>query len=185
MTATRAMTLGAALVLLGLLPVRADAQSRGHGHAVHHHARGSRVVVFAPFLPLVAYPAPPVYYPPPTVYYQPAPAYAYAPPAYASAPPAYAAPPPAVSAPPPPPEPLQREVVYATGRYVLRGDGLSTPYTWVWIPNPPSAPPGAPSGSIELERPIYSWRDADGVSHWTDRLSTVPPEHRANARREP
>jgi len=82
--------------------------------------------------------------------------------------------------------PPQREVVFPTGRYVLRGDGMNVPYTWVWIPNPPTAPPGgAPSSSIAGERTVYAWTDANGVTTWTDRLSKVPPEHRANARREP
>ena len=33
-------------------------------------------------------------------------------------------------------------VQFATGRYELRGDGVSTPYRWVWIPNPLAPPPG-------------------------------------------
>lgn len=33
--------------------------------------------------------------------------------------------------------------VSAQGRYVLRGDGITTAYQWVWIPNPPSTPPAA------------------------------------------
>ena len=32
---------------------------------------------------------------------------------------------------------------YPHGRYELRGDGVSTAYQWVWIPNPPP-PPAAP-----------------------------------------
>lgn len=32
-------------------------------------------------------------------------------------------------------------VIYPTGRYELRGDGITTPYQWVWIPNPPPPPP--------------------------------------------
>jgi hypothetical protein len=36
---------------------------------------------------------------------------------------------------------VQREVVYPHGRYVLQGDGVNSPYQWVWIPNPPSEPP--------------------------------------------
>ena len=30
---------------------------------------------------------------------------------------------------------------YSHGRYELRGDGIQTPYQWVWIPNPPPPPP--------------------------------------------
>jgi len=33
------------------------------------------------------------------------------------------------------------EVVHPHGKYVLTGDGVTTPYRWVWIPNPPPAPP--------------------------------------------
>src|SRR5262245_59025954 len=29
------------------------------------------------------------------------------------------------------------------GRYELRGDGVTTPYVWAWIPNPPPPPPPA------------------------------------------
>ena len=69
---------------------------------------------------------------PATVYATP-PAYA---PAYSAAPayPVAAARPPAV----------RREVVYAHGRYVLLGDGATTPYQWVWVPNPPAGAPPAP-----------------------------------------
>jgi hypothetical protein len=89
--------------------------------------------------------AAPAYYPP---YYYPAPAY-YPPPAYAPtpayrAPLAYAAPTPAHYSPAPRPAytpPMKTEVVYAHGRYVLRGDGVSVAYRWVWVPNPPPPPP--------------------------------------------
>src|SRR6266699_556761 len=52
--------------------------------------------------------------------------------------------------------PVQPRVVqYPHGRYALQGDGITTAYQWVWIPNPPSAPP-AP-----LPAPSQSWgRDA-------------------------
>src|SRR5207237_2109553 len=90
--------------------------------------------------------------PPPVVYASPA--------AYGPGP-AYAAPPAPTSAPPQEIEPLQREVVFPSGRYVLRGDGINTPYTWVWIPNPPtSLPPGTPSSSRNVERSAYTWTDA-------------------------
>jgi outer membrane lipoprotein SlyB len=36
-------------------------------------------------------------------------------------------------------------VVYPTGRYELRGDGITTPYQWVWIPTPPPPPPPPPA----------------------------------------
>lgn len=63
------------------------------------------------------------YAPPPTVIYQQA-----APPAYAAAPPA----------------PVQREVVYAHGKYLLYGDGVTQAWQWVWIPNAPAGPPPPP-----------------------------------------
>ena len=36
---------------------------------------------------------------------------------------------------------LDHDVVFPEGRYVLQGDGIDVPYRWVWIPNPPTAPP--------------------------------------------
>lgn len=39
---------------------------------------------------------------------------------------------------------IEREVVFAEGRYVLLGDGVATPFRWVWVPNPPAAPPSEP-----------------------------------------
>jgi hypothetical protein len=49
--------------------------------------------------------------------------------------------PPPVVSPPPAPAVVQ----YAGGRYELRGDGVSAPYRWDWIPAAASAP--APPGS--------------------------------------
>jgi hypothetical protein len=170
---------------------------RGGGHGFHgggrgfHHFHnrpfGSRLIVVSPFVPFGFYSAPPFDYSSPMAYSAPPPVAYAAPPAYGPSP-AYAAPPPPAYAPPlsQDVEPIQREVVFPTGRYVLRGDGVNVPYTWVWIPNPPTAPPGgAPSSSMAGERTVYAWTDANGVTTWTDRLSKVPPEHRANARREP
>jgi hypothetical protein len=37
---------------------------------------------------------------------------------------------------------VQRDVCYSTGCYHLQGDGVSVPYSWVWVP---AAPPGPPS----------------------------------------
>jgi len=36
--------------------------------------------------------------------------------------------------------PVQREVVYPSGKYVLYGDGVNQAYQWVWIPAPVSPP---------------------------------------------
>src|SRR5206468_140820 len=57
------------------------------------------------------------------------------------------------------------------------------PFGFYSAPPPPS--PATPSGAIEKARPIYAWTDTNGVTTWTDRVSKVPPEHRASARREP
>jgi hypothetical protein len=81
-------------------------------------------------------------------------------------------------------------VEYSTGRYELRGDGLSMPYKWVWIPNPPSAPPAAPPGGASFSAApssarrdrLYRWTDTQGVLHVTDRWEAVPPEYRAQAK---
>src|SRR6267378_7565855 len=130
---------------------------RGFGH-FQHRPFGPRLIVVAPFSPFGFYSTSPFAYSSPGVDYGPPPvAYAAPPPAYDPSPaygppPAYAAPSPPAYAPPlsQDVQPIQREVVFPTGRYVLRGDGVNVPYTWVWIPNPPTAPPGgAPSSSID------------------------------------
>ena len=75
------------------------------------------------YYPPVGYAPPPdAYYPPPAYYAQPAAQVAY----------------------PAPAPPVQNEVVYPHGRYVLRGDGVTSSYQWVWIANPAAAPSGAP-----------------------------------------
>jgi hypothetical protein len=106
------------------------------------------------------------------------PAY-YAPPAYAEPPVAYLppAPPPAPAAPPSPPE---REVVeHSDGRYQLRGDGITVPHRWVWIPHPPPPPASKPKPDVRL----YGWTDEQGVIHITDRLDRIPERYRAQAQR--
>jgi hypothetical protein len=114
----------------------------------------------------------PVYYataPDPVVYAPPA---AYAPTAYAPA-----------------PAPMPTVVEYATGRYELRGDGITTAYQWVWIPRPPSAPPpeyapepapqSAPPARERAIGKIYRWTDDEGVTTLTDRLENVPEKYRS------
>lgn len=64
-------------------------------------------------------------------------------PVYSAPPPAIYTAPPAAHAPAPPPA-IRREVVYAHGRHVLLGDGVTTAYQWVWVPNPPAGPPPTP-----------------------------------------
>jgi hypothetical protein len=34
--------------------------------------------------------------------------------------------------------------VYAHGRHLLLGDGVTVAYRWVWVPNPPAGPPPPP-----------------------------------------
>jgi hypothetical protein len=142
---------------------------------------------FSPFTvvtaaPAVGYAAPPVYYAPPA-YYEP--------PASYSAPINYGpltsyAPPrsPTVSV---APAPMPSVVQFPTGRYELRGDGVSMPHTWVWIPNPPTAAPPAAQESTSARPPtsrrsqLYRWTDAEGTMHWTDRLDAVPEQYLTNA----
>ena len=117
--------------------------------------------------------ATPLYAPPA---YEPQPVYVPAPPTYAP-PVSYA------------PAPTETVVEFPNGRYELRGDGVTTPYRWVWVPNPPAA---APSGSAPDPAPratvapaptrpmeFFRWTDEAGVVHLTDRLDKVPEAYRA------
>jgi hypothetical protein len=162
-----------------------------HGRGFGHHGFAPRrfntfgggaaasVVVYAPsgFYDAPLYDSTPAYSAPP---YSPpvAPPVMYGPPAYGQ--------PTAGTA-------MPRVVEFPTGRYELRGDGITAPYTWVWIPNPPSAPPAPPtappaaapmSGDAPPARrvQVYRWVDEQGVIHWTDRAENVP---RAAQRRDP
>ena len=114
----------------------------------------------------------------------------YSAPSLAYAPPAIYAPPPVAVAPPPP---MPTVIEYPTGRYELRGDGITAPYRWVWIPNPPPAPPAAPPPADVPASPappasrdpeprrhtmLYRWTDKQGVVHLTDRGDTVPDRYR-------
>jgi Domain of unknown function (DUF4124) len=160
----------------------------GFNHGFNHHRFNSNTILFvgpSPFwysdpyysAPPVVYSPPPVYIAPQFVYQTPPPAAAY----YPSVPPAPSAP------------PGQRTVEFPTGHYELRGDGAATPYTWVWIPNPPSAPPGpppaptappAPGGPTSRQAPpapaptIYRWTDDNGVTTITDDVNKVPDRYR-------
>ena len=155
---------------------------------------GVGIVAAAPY----AYGAP-YYYPPPQYYpsaYYDQPAY-YDPPVSYNAPASYRAQPSgtvAVAPAPPQAPPTSNVVEFPTGRYELRGDGVSTPYTWVWIPNPPTAPPPAaptapPVGPSSGSGPVppragqlYRWTDAQGVVYWTDRLDAVPEQYRSKVK---
>jgi hypothetical protein len=79
------------------------------------------------YYPPTVYAPPPVaYYPPPVYYSQPA----------------------AASYAPPPAPPVRNEVVYPHGKYVLRGDGVTAAYQWVWISTPPPAPTSWPPPAV-------------------------------------
>src|SRR5262249_26282412 len=105
----------------------------------------------------------------------------------------------------PPPPPMPSVVEYPNGRFELRGDGMTSPYNWVWIPNPPPPPPPAapsagpmfpPPGPVfsddrPFDRPslssrrIYRWTDDQGVINLTDRLDSVPAKYRGAAAQTP
>jgi hypothetical protein len=164
-----------------------------HGHGFHGHGFFPNRR-FGPFFPCcggaVVYPgwwgygayADYSYYDP-TLAYAPAPAYASSP---VYAPPAVYGVDGSVSVAPAPPTP--RVVEFPTGRYELRGDGVTSPYTWVWVPNPPSAPPAPPPdppGSPSSRAPstrvaaapraeLYCWTDERGVTTWTDQWDSLP-----------
>jgi len=157
---------------------------RAPGTFFHHHRFFPRpFFVPGPFFPVVVVPPPAVVYAePPAVYqpYQPTMAY----PSAAAA----AVPPPA-----PPPPAIPSVIEYPHGWYELRGDGVSAPYVWVWVPKPPPPPPAPPAPPTlappepapgrSSARKVFHWTDAAGVTHWTDQQDTVPPRYRADARR--
>jgi hypothetical protein len=85
--------------------------------------------------------------------------------------------------------PLPSVVEHPTGRYELRGDGVATPYVWVWIPKPPAEPPAAPPSSPEEPRAAtsdsasrtktYRWTDEEGTTFFTNRLERIPDPYRS------
>ena len=142
---------------------------------------------FRPFVPFGVITSPVVIYAPPPVVY--------------SAPPTSYDSPPIVGnvAVAPASAPMPTVVQYPEGRYELRGDGVTTAYTWVWIPNPPPPPPPAaptvePPAAPPAEAPapreesparpsqLYRWTDERDVVHWTDRWDAVPQRYRAQAK---
>ena len=161
-------------------------------HVFPHHFFRPFVPFVSGFVPPLGYYAP--YYSTPTYldssYYTPPPSYA--PPAYYNPPvsyaPSYA--PPAGYAPPPQSSisvaPVPNVVEYPNGRYVLRGDGTTTPYTWVWIPNPPSSPPASSQTPSDppSRRPtsLYRWIDERGDIHLTDSPDAVPKKFRVQTK---
>jgi hypothetical protein len=152
-----------------VFPIPVDPwKSWGKRHVHHHHPfKHSFVapgVVFGGGT--LVYAATPVYPAPEQVVYAPAPA------TYAAA-------------------PMPTVVEYATGRYELRGDGVTSAYQWVWIPRPPTGPPPevAPEPAPQSAPPardrsigkIYRWTDDEGVTTFTDRLENVPERYRSRA----
>ncbi len=101
--------------------------------------------------------------------------------------------------------PLPSMIEYETGWYQLRGDGVTTPYVWVWVPKPPPAPSAPPSPpapappaetpappsskapalrqSMTTDAPIYRWVDEQGGVHLTDMKESIPERYRARAQR--
>ena len=98
---------------------------------------------------------------------------------YVSVPVSAAVPAPVAAPPALPPAPSVVE--YATGRYELRGDGTSTPYTWVWIPNSPAPPPEASpaTSSSASSSQVYRWTDDQGTEFWTNHLERIPEPYRS------
>src|SRR5574337_1265142 len=124
----RAAVLGTTL-MLGLMPLAAHAGS-GTDVALGLASFAVFNQVFAPlFAPRPVY-AVPVVAPPPVVYSPYPLVYTY--------PPVYTVPSQVVVT-----APMPTVVQYPHGRYELRGDGVTIPYQWVWIPNPPPPPPTA------------------------------------------
>ena len=78
-------------------------------------------------------------------------------------------------------------IEYPGGRYELRGDGVTLPYNWVWIPNPPAGPPapappptasGSGDQSSAHRSKLYQWVDEQGVVHMTNNAEAVPEPFR-------
>ena len=166
---TSARPTGSPMVLPEAVLREGIARGFGRGFVGPFCAVGGAVIYSAPYYgggP--AYASSPVYYDPP--------AYVYSAPAATTV----------AVVPPAPAPPMQNVVEYPHGRYELRGDGVNTAYTWVWVPAPPSAPPppatAAASPLSAGPREVYRWTDADGVLHMTDRLASVPERYRAAAK---
>ena len=133
----RSAILAGALLVAAAAPAHAMGHSGGHsgghhgGGSVHGHHEGFHHRGFRSFVGVGVFdPWFPYDYPYPYPYGYP-----------------YAYPPPVVVEPQPPvvvQEPIQREVVYPTGKYELHGDGINYPWQWVWIPAPPP-PPATPA----------------------------------------
>lgn len=77
--------------------------------------------------------------------------------------------------PPPSAPPAPSVLQYPNGRYELRGDGSTSPYVWVWVPNPPPPPPAGPP-SMPPPQSRHQWRLANrrrptiSTRSWTTRV---------------
>ena len=185
-----------------------------HQHGFHHGSKAQRDFNHDRFRhhhggrPFFSWGVATVYIPPWYYGYGTLPYYS-APPAYSGVPtyyePTYSAPWPngprmggsvSVAVAPPAPNTIQ----YPNGRWELSGDGMTTPYTWVWIPNPPPPPPAGPPAPPEEssgEQPtssgrspappskVYRWIDEQGVVHLTNRADAVPTMYRGQAKSTP
>jgi hypothetical protein len=211
------IALAASMALVGVVSAPGLALAGGHHRHHHRHQGGHGAPVFVgpivtepffqhpfiarpffdglvarPFVPFGVVTSPVVVFTPPPVVYSP--------------PPIVYSPPPVVYYPPPPPAPprppIPTIIEYPHGRYELRGDGVTAPYRWVWIPNPPppppppTAPPEAPQGTPpttpesapaapSVHSQIHSWTDERGVTTWTDSEQKVPERYRAKPKRGP
>jgi len=132
---TALATIGLVAALAALAPIAAEAGGNMRGL----QSRGLSTHSYRPYPYAYPYYYPPYYRP---FYYRPYYYYSsyFVPPAYVVTPGyIYSAPPGYYSMPPAPQ--VEREVVFPEGRYLLQGDGDAVPYRWVWVPNPPTAPP--------------------------------------------
>jgi hypothetical protein len=116
-----------ALAVVGTMLIAATPAPARAGAAVDAALALGAFAVFSQLLLLPALAQSAYGAPPPVVVHTPSPAL------YASAP-----------ATPPPAPAISREVVYPHGRHVLLGDGVTSAYRWVWVPNPPPGAPPAP-----------------------------------------
>jgi hypothetical protein len=94
--------------------------------------------------------------------------------------------------------PIASLVEYPQGWYQLRGDGVSAPYAWVWIPRPPPPPAAVPEApapppsppAAEKSEPLgsgprigdtFHYTDDEGVTTWTNRPEKIPGRFRGRA----
>jgi hypothetical protein len=128
---------GLLTILMALVPLAAEASGRGH-RGFH---RGGRVFVSVGVgFPCCGFSPWPYYYP----YYYPT--YYPAPMVYTAPAATYTAPATTYSQQAPQ---VDREVIFPEGRYILHGDGVTTAYKWVWVPNPPAPPTAPPTATPE------------------------------------